>query len=62
LIQIRNGSGLNQVSGSLSGFGFGIGSGFRRAKMTHRSRKLRNFMFLSAEYSLLRADGFFIEA
>jgi hypothetical protein len=37
-IWIRIGSGFNQVSGS--------GSGFRRAKMTHKNRKkLRNFMF-----------------
>jgi hypothetical protein len=36
------------------------GSGSRRAKATHKSRKnLRNFMFLSAECSFLRAEGFF---
>jgi hypothetical protein len=36
------------------------GSGSRRAKMIHKSRKkLRNFMFLSAGFSLLRAEGFF---
>jgi hypothetical protein len=35
------------------------GSGFRRAKITHKNRKkLRNFMFLSARCSLLRAEGF----
>jgi hypothetical protein len=35
-------------------------SGSREAKMTHKSRKkFRNFMFLSAECSLLRAEGFF---
>jgi hypothetical protein len=36
------------------------GSGSRRAKMTHKSRKkLRNFMVWSAGCSLLRAEGFF---
>jgi hypothetical protein len=36
------------------------GSGSRRAKRTHKSRrKLRNFMFLIAGFSVLRAEGFF---
>jgi hypothetical protein len=36
------------------------GSGSRRAKMTHKSRKnLRNFMFSSAGCSLLRAEGLY---
>ncbi len=36
------------------------GSGSRRAKMTHKSRKkLRYFMFSSAGCFLLRAEGFF---
>jgi hypothetical protein len=36
------------------------GSGSRKAKMTHKSsKKLINFMFGSAECSLLRAEGFF---
>jgi hypothetical protein len=36
------------------------GYGSRRAKMTLKSRKKsRNFMFLSAGCSLLRAEGFF---
>ncbi len=44
-IRIRIGSGFNQVTGS--------GSGSRRAKMTHKSRKkFRNFMFWSAGCSL----------
>jgi len=35
------------------------GFGFKRAKMAHKNRKtLRNFMFLSAECYLLRAEGF----
>jgi hypothetical protein len=35
-------------------------SGFRRAKMAHRSRnKFINLMFLYAGYSLLTAEGFF---
>jgi hypothetical protein len=35
-------------------------SGYRRAKMTHKNRIFfRNFMFLSAGCSLLRAEGFF---
>jgi hypothetical protein len=35
------------------------GSGFRRAKMTHKNRKkLRNSTFSSAKCSLLRAEGF----
>ncbi len=43
------GPGFTQVSGS----------GFRRAKMAHKGRKkLKNFMFLSAGCSLLRAEGF----
>ncbi len=42
------GSGFNQVGGS----------GYRRAKLTHKNRKkLRNFMFWSAGCSLLRAEG-----
>jgi hypothetical protein len=37
-----------------------IGSGSRRAKMTHKSRKkLINFIFWSVGCSLLRAEGFF---
>ncbi len=37
-----------------------FGSGFRGAKMTHKSRKkLRNIMFWSARCSLWRAEGFF---
>ncbi len=36
-----------------------FGSGSRRAKVTHTNRKkLRNFMFWSAGYSLLRTKGF----
>jgi hypothetical protein len=36
------------------------GSGSRRAKITHKSRKyLRNFMFWSAGCSFLRPEGFF---
>jgi hypothetical protein len=36
------------------------GSGSRRAKMTHKSRKkLKNLMFLSVGWPLLRAEGFF---
>jgi hypothetical protein len=36
------------------------GSGSRRAKMTHKSRKkLKNFMFSSVGWPLLRAEGFF---
>jgi hypothetical protein len=36
------------------------GSGSRRAKMTHKNRKMsRIFMFLSTGCSLLRAEGFF---
>jgi hypothetical protein len=35
------------------------GSGYRRAKMTHKKRKKsRIFMFLSTGCSLLRAEGF----
>jgi hypothetical protein len=46
-VRIRIGSGFNQVSGS----------GYTRAKMTHKdSKKLKNFMFLSAGYSS-RAEG-----
>ncbi len=49
-IRIQIGSGFNQVSGS----------GSRRAKLTHKSRKIfRNFMFWNARCSLLRAEGFF---
>ncbi len=50
-IRIRIGSGFNQVSES--------GSGYRRAKMTHKNRKkVRNFMLWSAGCSLLRVEGF----
>jgi hypothetical protein len=36
------------------------GSGFRSAKLTHQNRKtFPKFMFGSAGYSLLRAEGFF---
>ncbi len=35
------------------------GSGSRWAKMTHKSRKIKKFMFSSARCSLLRAEGFF---
>ncbi len=36
------------------------GSGLRRAKMTLKSRKkLKNFMFSSVGWPLLRAEGFF---
>jgi hypothetical protein len=48
------GSGFNRVSGS--------GSGSRRAKMTHKSRKFFiKFMFRSVGWPLLRAEaeGFF---
>ena len=49
-IGIRTGSGFNRVSGS----------GYRRAKMTHRSRIFFfKFMFWSVGWPLLRAEGFF---
>jgi hypothetical protein len=36
------------------------GSGSRRAKMTHKSRKkYKNFMFSSVKWPLLRSEGFF---
>jgi hypothetical protein len=36
------------------------GSGSRRVKMTHKSRKkLKDFMFSSVKWPLLRAEGFF---
>ncbi len=35
------------------------GSRSMRAKITHKSRKIRNLMFCSARCSLLRAEGFF---
>jgi hypothetical protein len=39
--------------------GFGSGSGFRRAKMTHKNRKKVNkFDFLKYWMSLLMAEGF----
>jgi hypothetical protein len=39
---------------------FRSGSGSRRTKMTHKSRKkLRNFMFKRARCFLMRAEGFF---
>jgi hypothetical protein len=50
VFRIRIGLGFNQVGGS--------GSGSRRAKMTHKLKKLRNVMFSSAGCSLLRAEGF----
>ncbi len=54
-----SGSGFNGVPGSVFGSGFAIGYGSRRAKMTRKHRnKLINFIFLSAGYSLLRAEGF----
>jgi hypothetical protein len=57
-IRIPIGSGFNRVSGFVSVFGSRSES--RRAKMTHKSRKnLRNFMFCSAGFSFLRAEGFF---
>jgi hypothetical protein len=38
----------------------GYGSESRTAKMIHKNRKKVNkFPFLSAEYSLMRAEGFF---
>ena len=46
-IRIRIGSKFNRVSGS----------GSRRAKMTHKSKK--NFMLWSVRCSLLRAESFF---
>jgi hypothetical protein len=34
-------------------------SGSRRAKITHKSKKIRNFMSWSDRWSLLRAEGLF---
>ncbi len=51
-LRIRIGSGFNRFSGS--------GSGSRRAKITHISRKnILKFMFWSVGWPLLRAEGFF---
>jgi hypothetical protein len=35
------------------------GSGFRRAKMTHTKKNLKNSCFASVGWPLLRAEGFF---
>ncbi len=48
-----------QDCGSGSGPYSESGSGSRRAKMTHKSKKIRNIMFWSVGGSLLRAEGFF---
>jgi hypothetical protein len=54
------GSGFNQVSGSGFGSVFGIPIRIQEGKNDHKSiQKFRNFMFLSAGCSFLRAEGFF---
>jgi hypothetical protein len=55
-IRIRIESRIIQVSGSGSVFGIRIQEG----KNDHKyKKKIKNFMFISAGCSLLRAEGFF---
>jgi hypothetical protein len=58
-IQIRIGSGFNEVLGSVSGSGFAIRMRIRIQEGTYDpEKKLRNFIFRTAGCSLLRAEGF----
>jgi hypothetical protein len=58
-ISIYQGFGSGSVSGSALIWVARSGSGSRRAKITHKSRKKsRIFMFLSTGCSLLRVEGF----